>query len=394
MPRTYSQLKWTHVLQILIFLLSLISRTNAVSLPVSRKTSTSPLGITIGVILLFTCILCCCCLAYCVWRELPTKDNFFDPIEFSPLELEAVRLSRQEEKEERLREKIFNYKKQLDIHRRRKTEMQTRKDLLETLDDKVDKFHAKGRSIYGMAWDVAADDSVPLKEVASVGDEELRKLRIEAQNIVTSRKAEEERDLWSLWYDEEQGETKEKIAGKDYEEKDEEVREVDVLSGRATRTSAITKQVKQKAVFVDPRFMSGPPDKIRTERRASLNPFVSTPSNTLSQFNSDRGQRLGLGNRLEEKIRGPAEDVYPRPSSVSGPGPGRKPPPPPPYPPPAHLRETTPRKETRLTASGSVVSRRSNSREHKRQDDENENENENDDIQNTEEKSLLHTHHA
>eukprot|EP01041_Mallomonas_annulata_P008972 gene8972-18569_t len=122
-------------------------------------------------------------------KYYPGPEQFFDPIEFSPTDLENLRLSKQEAIEEKIANKIYNYK----------TETLTRRDIMTSLENKVDIFHSKGRSIYGLVWDQSHDENVPLKEIAAIGEDEIRTIRIEAQNIVTARKAEEERDIWNLW---------------------------------------------------------------------------------------------------------------------------------------------------------------------------------------------------
>ena len=88
----------------------------------------------------------------------------------------------------------------MSIHRKRKTELQTKRDITATIEERIESYNDKGRRIYGSAWDDGAgnDDSFPIKyqiilsyvrhvfrDLVSQPEHEIRALRIEAQNIIT-----------------------------------------------------------------------------------------------------------------------------------------------------------------------------------------------------------------
>ena len=110
-------------------------------------------------------------------------------------------------------------KKKLTLHRKRKTELQTKRDIAATIEDRIESYNDKGRyevtsilymddvlcnrRIYGPAWDegIGNEESFPIKyirriiislivltecrELVSLPEHEIRALRIEAQNIIT-----------------------------------------------------------------------------------------------------------------------------------------------------------------------------------------------------------------
>ena len=54
------------------------------------------------------------------------------------------------------------------------------------MDEKLEAFNARGIDIYGSAWDNADEDTaVPIRDLIVLPQDEIRRLRIEAQNIIT-----------------------------------------------------------------------------------------------------------------------------------------------------------------------------------------------------------------
>lgn len=231
--------------------------------------------------------VCICCFCYYYIKSLP-DDLFFTDIEFTPLQIEEIRLSRQQEIENSLKTKINTMKKQLTVQRKKKTEILTKRDVMDKLEDRIDTFHSKGRSIYGVAWDQAGEDTVPLKELVAIPEAEMRAIAIEAKNIVTERKAEEERDLWELWNEDEEEEAALEAAA----EARKTAREgsfgtsrthqtvtstagIDVITARTLTSRA--RDATNKALFpqplshvhIDPRFADPTPPAIVTARRSS-----------------------------------------------------------------------------------------------------------------------------
>ena len=142
-------------------------------------------GVMIGTFLfLYSCW-------YCFKKIFPDSPNMF-----TNLELDEIRLERLDERESFLTGQLKNIQDKLAVHRRKKTNTQIKHDIEQNIEANVSKYNSKGASIYGQQWE---DGQVPIKEVMAIPDEEVRKLRIEAQNIVTQRNAEEQKDLWSLW---------------------------------------------------------------------------------------------------------------------------------------------------------------------------------------------------
>ena len=194
---------------------------------------------------------CVYAVAYCIRQAFPDGTRLY-----SALELDDIRLDRASEFELGIENKINILKKKLQFSRQKKTEILVRKDIEEQLGDKLDKFNSKGMSIYGNMWD---SGEVPIRDLISIPEKELRSLQVEAQNIVTQRKAEEERDLWKLW-----NETKTKLSPPSsprsllMRQADGSSRSsnnnVDVLTARSSRGKQPQAQQNQTA---DPRFASG-----------------------------------------------------------------------------------------------------------------------------------------
>lgn len=115
---------------------------------------------------------------------------------FSKLELDEIRLERIDERESFLKGQMNAIQNRLTSYRRKKTEMSVQREISNKIEERVAGFNEKGQSIYGDQWN---SGEVPIQDVLSIPENEMRQLRIEATNIITARKAEEEKDLWHLW---------------------------------------------------------------------------------------------------------------------------------------------------------------------------------------------------
>lgn len=120
---------------------------------------------------------------------------------YSPLELDEIRLERSRDREGVLASRIEKMKNKLTSMRKSRTEVQTRRDIAASVEEKIDKFNARGREIYGKAWEEGQSGSMPIRELVKIPESDVRAMQMEAQAIVTARKEEEKRDLWGLWND-------------------------------------------------------------------------------------------------------------------------------------------------------------------------------------------------
>jgi len=155
-----------------------------------RKGTFVFLAALIGV-LFFTCM-------YLVKRICP-----YNPM-FSSLELEEIRVERVQDRERTIMGRIDRMKAKLTNMRRKRTEIQTRRDIAASVEDRVERFNSKGRQIYGSAWD-GADGSLPVRDMIKIPEQEIKAIQMEAQVIATARKEEEKKDLWNMWNDIEKG---------------------------------------------------------------------------------------------------------------------------------------------------------------------------------------------
>lgn len=164
-----------------------------------EKTSRSPLTLILGSIGLFFLFLCC----GAILKNICPNDEGL-----SVLELDDIRIERLDRIETSIYKKIGGLKDKLAFHRMKKTAIETNKDITSMVRDKIDAFNARGQGIYGVAawegdreggWTQEGDGPLPLRDVLSLPDDEIRKIQIQARNIVTERKAKEEKDLWNMW---------------------------------------------------------------------------------------------------------------------------------------------------------------------------------------------------
>ena len=133
-----------------------------------------------------------CCLYICA-RICPDG-----PI-FSAVELDDIRIGRVQETENTLQQQIEGLQSRLTLQRMKRTNLETQRDIAATVEERVNNFNSKGESIYGDAWEGKDGGTVPIKELVTIPESEIRDMRIAAQNIVTARKAEEEKDVWKIW---------------------------------------------------------------------------------------------------------------------------------------------------------------------------------------------------
>jgi hypothetical protein len=141
----------------------------------------------VGTVALSLSLFCCW---YC-WRQVFPRENMF-----TALELDDIRLERIDERESFLKKQMKNIQTKLVNYRTKKTEIQVRRDMTEKLEENLSAFNDKGLRIYGDQWETGK-----VKEMLSLPDKEVQNIKIEAQNILTQRKAEEQRDMWKLWDD-------------------------------------------------------------------------------------------------------------------------------------------------------------------------------------------------
>lgn len=87
------------------------------------------------------------------------KRVFPDEPLFTPLELDDIRIERETDIESALSSQIDNlkvsslllsrlfkrFKKKLTLHRKRKTELQTKRDIAATIEDRIESYNDKGR---------------------------------------------------------------------------------------------------------------------------------------------------------------------------------------------------------------------------------------------------------
>mmetsp|Transcript_34815 Transcript_34815/g.75199 ORF Transcript_34815/g.75199 Transcript_34815/m.75199 type:complete len:207 (+) Transcript_34815:34-654(+) len=99
--------------------------------------------VTAGIIVFFFLLL----TAYCVRELCPHGTNF------SSLELDEIRLDSLDDVESSLQTNINALKDRLAFHRKKKTLVQTDRDIKRRLEERVGLFHDRGRSVYGEAWD-------------------------------------------------------------------------------------------------------------------------------------------------------------------------------------------------------------------------------------------------
>ena len=147
----------------------------------STESEKSKLKYFVAAICISTLFACCCWIC---GRLCPSAPDF------SALELDDIRIGRQTDIEASLSNQIDSLKKRLELQRKRRTNMETKRDIAATVEERVEKFNAKGKSIYGDAWDGQDGGQIPIKELITIPENEIREMRIEAQNIITSRKSE------------------------------------------------------------------------------------------------------------------------------------------------------------------------------------------------------------
>lgn len=230
---------------------------------VLARAKTDPVALLITGVVIGTFLLLYSCW-YCFKQVFPDSPNMF-----TNLELDEIRLERLDERESFLTGQLKNIQDKLAVHRRKKTNTQIKHDIEQNIEANVSKYNSKGASIYGQQWE---DGQVPIKEVMAIPDEEVRKLRIEAQNIVTQRKAEEQKDLWSLWNtsrDSKNNNKKSKSKSNNNDDYDDE--RIDVRTDRTDRNNQ-TKSLGSAAYATgrtgynpnksgDPRFTNGEGEK-------------------------------------------------------------------------------------------------------------------------------------
>lgn len=171
---------------------------------------------------------------------------------FTNAELDEIRVRKEEEKELLLESKIEQLQQRKRLHTHNRMVLTARLEVEKLADESgTAMWDAKGRTIYGDAWDVGdANGGIPLKELFNMPESELRAARIEAANrVMQNRELEanlEEGDNTPLLH--------------------EDVEDRRVQTARANRRSSSSQQTALGVGgFDDARFVTP-----RTARRGSV----------------------------------------------------------------------------------------------------------------------------
>ncbi|CAM9326580.1 unnamed protein product [Hapterophycus canaliculatus] len=107
------------------------------------------------------------------------------PEAYSREELTQIRIDRELAKEEVLEEKAHQLKGRALMHRRNRLILSARKDAGRIiLQDAQERWDARGRSIYGDAWDQPQDGNFPLRTLFNLPSEEIDSIREEARRLL------------------------------------------------------------------------------------------------------------------------------------------------------------------------------------------------------------------
>lgn len=93
---------------------------------------------------MFVCMLCCTYIC---------KQLFPRGIQFSAIELDDIKLERLDDIESGIQNNIKVLKDKLTFHRKKKTAVQTERDIKIKVNERAELFNARGRTKYGDAWD-------------------------------------------------------------------------------------------------------------------------------------------------------------------------------------------------------------------------------------------------
>ncbi|CAM9310696.1 unnamed protein product [Ectocarpus sp. 4 AP-2014] len=108
------------------------------------------------------------------------------PNAFSPEQLGQLRIDREMAKEALLEEKAQRLKERARIHRHNRLVLTARKGAGRLLHGAQERWDARGRSIYGDAWDDPHDGNVPLRTLFNLPKEEIDSIREEASRLLES----------------------------------------------------------------------------------------------------------------------------------------------------------------------------------------------------------------
>ncbi|CAM9948008.1 unnamed protein product [Scytosiphon promiscuus] len=106
------------------------------------------------------------------------------PEAYSHEELTQIRIDRELAKEEVLEEKAHQLKGRARIHRRNRLILSARKDADLMLQSAQERWDARGRSIYGDAWDDPQDGNLPLRTLFNLPSQEIDLVREEAKRLL------------------------------------------------------------------------------------------------------------------------------------------------------------------------------------------------------------------
>ncbi|CAM9237127.1 unnamed protein product [Ectocarpus sp. 12 AP-2014] len=110
------------------------------------------------------------------------------PNAFSPEQLGQLRIDREMAKEALLEEKAQRLKERARIHRHNRLVLTARKSAGRLLHGAQERWDARGRSIYGDAWDDPHDGNVPLRTLFNLPKEEIDSIREEASRLLESQR--------------------------------------------------------------------------------------------------------------------------------------------------------------------------------------------------------------
>ena len=131
-------------------------------------------GVVIGVIGLM-------CAAACITINWPRRQRMF-----TPLELDEIRIRREEEKECLLEDQIQLLQARQRVHSHNRTILTARAATGRMVDAAgAEAWDAKGRALYGQdAWDVGQDGHLPLRQLFNLPAEEIHSAKQEAAQRV------------------------------------------------------------------------------------------------------------------------------------------------------------------------------------------------------------------
>ncbi|KAG5193034.1 hypothetical protein JKP88DRAFT_272334 [Tribonema minus] len=135
-------------------------------------------GIQAALIVVAVILFLVICSLYTLFR--PRR-----PRMFTPLELDEIRLRKEEEREAALDEKIQAMQQRKKMHSTNRMMLTARTKTARVVDEEGGAdWDEKGRAVYGSAWDEPNDGNLPLRELFNLPDEEIRAAKAQAAQLV------------------------------------------------------------------------------------------------------------------------------------------------------------------------------------------------------------------